>query len=200
MEGESVPGSPSGAYAEKEEVDERINLLQQQLSQQQQEREAAEAEHKRDLAALKKQMKSLEAVNQIFSGAASGGLVNAQSAEQAHKALGEHLSVQAQRQDEQAMAIRELAVRVELLIEDNNLRSPERVEVSGGTGGSAIYSSNKGPVMGDWVNSKSSRTADSTGQLSPTSPRTTGTTPQRGAWEEIEAEQVLGTGGCCAIS
>jgi hypothetical protein len=224
----AIPPSPiSGAYAEKDEVEERIHALQRQLSQQQHEREAAEQQHKRDLTAMKKQLKQLEAVNQIFGGAASGGLVNAQSAEQAHKSLGEHLSAQTQRQEEQAMAIRELALRMELLIEDNNLSSPVTVEVSGGTGGSAVYSPDKGAVpMGKWVNSKSSQTADSpllaTAPLSPSDITTNDSSIRTAAVEhtssgngrsthysasfspsaaEIESyQEPIDTGGCCTIA
>jgi hypothetical protein len=210
-------------------VEERIHALQRQLSQQQHEREAAEQQHKRDLTAMKKQLKQLEAVNQIFGGAAAGGLVNAQSAEQAHKSLGEHLSAQTQRQEEQAMAIRELALRMELLIEDNNLCSPVTVEVSGGTGGSAVYSPDKGAVpMGEWVNSKISRTADSpllaTAPLSPvgittrdssvittaaaqhTSSGGNGRNSHYSASyspsaAEIESyQEAIDTGGCCTIA
>jgi hypothetical protein len=226
---EGTPLSPvSGVYADKDEVEERIHALQRQLSQQQHEREAAEQQHKRDLTAMKKQLKQLEAVNQIFGGAAAGGLVNAQSAEQAHKSLGEHLSAQTQRQEEQAMAIRELALRMELLIEDNNLSSPVTVEVSGGTGGSAVYSPDKGGVaMGDWVNSKTSQTADSpllaTAPLSPSdittsdsSIRTTaaaqhisGSNGRNSHYSasyspsaaEIESyQEAIDTGGCCTIA
>jgi hypothetical protein len=226
---EATPlNSVSGVYADKDEVEERIHALQRQLSQQQHEREAAEQQHKRDLTAMKKQLKQLEAVNQIFGGAAAGGLVNAQSAEQAHKSLGEHLSAQTQRQEEQAMAIRELALRMELLIEDNNLNSPVTVEVSGGTGGSAVYSLDKGAVtMGDWVNSKISQTADSpllaTAPLSPagnttndSSGRTISaaqhTTSGNGrnshysasyspSAAEIESyQEATDTGGCCTIA
>jgi hypothetical protein len=227
---EATPlSSVSGVYADKDEVEERIHALQRQLSQQQHEREAAEQQHKRDLIAMKKQLKQLEAVNQIFGGAASGGLVNAQSAEQAHKSLGEHLSAQTQRQEEQAMAIRELALRMELLIEDNNLCSPVTVEVSGGTGGSAVYSPDKGAVpMGEWVNSKISRTADSpllaTAPLSPvgittrdssvittaaaqhTSSGGNGRNSHYSASyspsaAEIESyQEAIDTGGCCTIA
>jgi hypothetical protein len=174
----SAPVSPSGGvFAEKEEVDERIYLLERKLSQELHARTAVEQQHMRELKELKKQMKGLEAVNQIFAGnSATGGLLGAQSAESIHKTIGEHLSAQAAQQNQQGEALRELALRMELLIEDNDLRIPEGVQVSGGTGGSGIYCADKGAApLGVWVNGKTSVTSDLAATDASTAPNSAST-------------------------
>jgi hypothetical protein len=223
----SAPLTPSGgAFVEKEEVDERIYMLERKLSQELHARTAVEQQHMRELKELKKQMKGLEAVNQIFSGSsATGGLLGAQSAESIHKTIGEHLTAQAAQQNQQGEVLRELALRMELLIEDNNLRTPEGVQVSGGTGGSGIYNSDKGAApLGPWVNAKTSVTADLVTEppLAPTAPTSASTAdttansnhssgrndssrpvsagPGRDSMDGIDETNVaIDTGGCCVL-
>ena len=202
------PRTPGG-YAEKKEVDERIYRLERKLSMEHHERAAVEKRHIQDISALKKQLKGLEAVNQIFSGASdSGGLVGAQSADAIHKTIGDHLTHQAVQQTQQGELLKELTVRMELLVEDNGLRAAGRVEVSGGSGGSAVYATDKGPErLGNWVNGKVSQTADlppspPTPYYSASSrPPSTASSIGKGRRDAADEEVLsVDTGGCCSIS
>eukprot|EP01032_Pedospumella_encystans_P022091 gene22091-25041_t len=105
---------------------------------------------------------------------AAGGLVGAQSAESVHKTIEDHLRGQAIQQTQQGEILRELTLRVDLLIEDNHLHSPVEIEVPGSSQGSLVYSQKSAP-MGEWVNSKMSYTADGaspTTNISPVTPIT----------------------------
>lgn len=206
---QSCGATPPVTPADKVEVDKRIHSLERKLSVERNVRSSIEQQQLREIAELKKQMKGLEAVTQIFSGISSaGGLVGAQSAESIHQTIENHLGKQAAHQTEQGELLRELAVRMELLIEDNNLRTPAEVQTSSG-GGSAVYSTNKGAAVGEWVNAKVSYTADGTAPSSAASVRSkatpstsnTSSGPQSPATRSDAADQELvGTGDCCVIS
>jgi hypothetical protein len=156
----SNQNSPNTAYADKEVVDKRIFELERKLSSQMRDRELSEKRQKVELEELKKKLKGLDVVNHIFGGMnAGGGLVNAQTAEALHHTVEQHLGRQLALQSEQGEVLRDLVLKVDLLVEDNDLIvSHSNTPLSQGSAKGSLS-----PVptpMGAWVNKNVSYTAD----------------------------------------